>query len=293
MSAAVVRAAVRAADLELAVWCWGDEAAPPVVLVHGWADCGASFLAVARALAADFRVLAPDLRGFGDSGRAAHGYFFPDYLGDLDALLASPLVAGPVTLVGHSMGGNVCGLYAGVRPARVASLVLLEGFGMPDSRPEDAPRRYAAWLDRQGEASGLRDFDDFDALCAHLAKLAPRATRATLEEVARCWASPLGDGGWRLKMDPRHKRVNPVLYRRAEAAACWRATTAPVLLAAGDESDFRARFRGLDPLLDAQSHYRRCRVETITRAGHMMHWEQPLAVAALVREAAAAAVDVA
>jgi pimeloyl-ACP methyl ester carboxylesterase len=288
LTPAPARASVRATDVELAVWCWGDPDAPPVILVHGWADCGASFFAVAAGLAAEFRVMAPDLRGFGDSGRPAHGYFFPDYLRDLEALFASPLVAGPVTLVGHSMGGNVCGLYAGVRPARVASLVLLEGFGLPDSRPEDAPRRYAGWLDQQADEPGLRDFGDFDALRAHLAKLAPRASRAVLDEVAHCWAQPVGGGAWRLKMDPRHKLANPVLYRRAEAAACWRATTAPVLLAAGDESDFRARFRGLDPLEDARAHYRDCRVATIAGAGHMMHWEQPDAVGELVRQAAAA-----
>jgi len=80
--------------------------------------------------------------------------------------------------------------------------------------------------------------------------------------------------------------MNAVLYRRAEAAACWAATTAPVLLAAGAESDFRERFRGLDPLLDAAAHYRECRVETIARAGHMMHWEQPARLAALIRSAA-------
>ncbi len=272
------------ADVELTTWCWGPAGAPIIVLVHGWADTGASFAAVACDLARDFRVVAPDLRGFGESGWAAQGYWFPDYLRDLDAVFDSSLVDGPVTLVGHSMGGNVCGLYAGVRSERVASLVLLEGFGMPDSRPLDAPRRYAAWLDQQRESFTWRDFASFDALLGHLRRLAPNAVEEVLEHVARCWARPV-DGGWRLKMDPRHKLMNAVLYRRAEAAACWAATTAPVLLAAGAESDFRERFRGLDPLLDAAAHYRGCRVETIARAGHMMHWEQPAQVAALIRSA--------
>jgi len=284
--AAPTRSAVHAADVELATWCWGQHGAPTIVLVHGWADTGASFAAVASELARDFRVIAPDLRGFGESGWATQGYWFPDYLRDLDAVFESNLVEGhgPVTLVGHSMGGNVCGLYAGVRSERVASLVLLEGFGMPDSRPQDAPRRYAAWLDQQRETFTWRHFASFDALFGHLRKLAPRAADEVLVQVAHCWARPV-DGGWRLKMDPRHKLMNAVLYRRAEAAACWAATTAPVLLAAGDESDFRARFRDLDPLLDAASQYRNCRVESIARAGHMMHWEQPSRVAELIRSA--------
>jgi len=276
-------------DCALAVWCWGAPTAPVLVLVHGWADCGASFEAVARELAADHRVLAPDLRGYGDSSWLANGYWFPDYLRDLEAVFESSLVHGPVTLVGHSMGGNVCGLYAGIRPARVASLVLLEGFGLPASRPTDAPRRYAQWLDQQREAAGFRDFVDEAALLAHLKKLAPRAADAVLAQVARCWARPVDGGGWRLKMDPRHKHYNPVLYRREEAAACWRATQAPVLLVAGAESGFRARFHGLDPLADAANHYRDVQVETLADAGHMMHWEQPAAVAALLRGAAARA----
>ncbi len=284
MIAAPTRSAVHAADVELATWCWGSPGAPTIVLVHGWADTGASFAAVASELARDFRVIAPDLRGFGESGWAAQGYWFPDYLRDLDAVFESSLVDGPVTLVGHSMGGNVCGLYAGVRAARIASLVLLEGFGMPDSRPADAPRRYAAWLDQQRETFSWRDFTSFGALLGHLRKLAPQAADEVLAQVAHCWARPV-DGGWRLKMDPRHKLMNAVLYRRAEAVACWQATTAPVLLAAGDASDFRDRFRGLDPLQDAATHYRTCRVETVARAGHMMHWEQPARVAELIRSA--------
>ncbi len=286
---AATRVKLRTADCELAVWCWGPETAPVVVLVHGWADCGAGFGPVARNLAVDHRVLAPDLRGFGDSSWAAGGYWFPDYLRDLEAVFDSPLVRGPVTLVGHSMGGNVCGLYAGIRPARVASLALLEGFGLPNTCPSEAPRRYAQWLTQHAADPELRDFEDETALLRHLQRLAPRAERAVVAEIARCWARPVGGGAWRLKMDPRHKRCNPVLYRRAEAAACWRATRAPVLLVAGRESDFRARFGDLDPLVDAARHYRDVRIETLPGAGHMMHWERPAAVATLVRSAAARA----
>lgn len=279
------RASVSTADAELAVWCWGKDRAPAIVLVHGWADCGTSFASVARLLADDFRILAIDLRGFGESTWPAQGYWFPDYLRDLDALFNSPLVRGPVTLVGHSMGGNVCGLYAGVRPENVARLVLLEGFGLPPSKPGDAPRRYREWLDQEPEAPRWRDFASFDTLLSHLRKLAPRATAPVLEEVAHAWARP-HDAGWQLKMDPRHKRMNPVLYRREEAIACWRATLAPVLLVAGDSSDYLSRFRDLNPLTDAASHYANHQTATVADAGHMLHWEQPDAVARLVRSAA-------
>ena len=127
---------------------WGAEDAPKIFMQHGWMDVAASFQFVVDCLQQDWHVIAHDWRGFGLTERAsADCYWFADYLGDLDALLAHYSPDEPVNLVGHSMGGNVATLYAGVRPERVAKLVNLEGFGLPATQPEQAPERYA---DRQG-----------------------------------------------------------------------------------------------------------------------------------------------
>lgn len=273
-------------DVELAVWHWGNPAAPPVVLVHGWGDSGATFAAVAASLHEDFFLIAPDLRGYGESPPTAGGYWFPDYLRDLDACLDALSGTRPVTLVGHSMGGNVCGLYAGIRPARIASLVLLEGFGLPPTSPDEAPDRYRRWLDQTRQPPALRDFVDEAALMRHLQRLAPTADEAVLRQVLPRWAKRLPDGAWRLRMDPAHKGVHAVMYRREEAAACWRATTAPVTLVAGSVSDYLDRFRGFDPLADCAQYYPACTRHVLAGAGHMLHWEQPQAVAALIRAAA-------
>ena len=99
---------------------WGDPRDPKLVLLHGWMDVSASFQFLVDALRRDWYVIAPDWRGFGLSEWVAGGYWFPDYIGDLEALVAQVSPDAPVSLVGHSMGGNVAGLYAGVRPARVA-----------------------------------------------------------------------------------------------------------------------------------------------------------------------------
>lgn len=273
-------------DVRLAVWHWGDPASPPIVLVHGWGDSGATFAAVAASLAQDFFLVAPDLRGFGESPATPGGYWFPDYLKDLDACLDAMTRARPITLVGHSMGGNVCGLYAGIRPARVASLVLLEGFGLPATTPAEAPDRYRRWLDQHHQPPALRDFVDEAALFRHLQRLAPTAPEAVLRQVLPRWAVRLPDGAYRLRMDPAHKGVHAVMYRREEAAACWQATTAPVTLVAGSASDYLARFRGFDPLADCARYYPGSARHTLEGAGHMLHWEQPAAVAALIRTAA-------
>ena len=126
---------------------WRGDPAQRMVLLHGWMDVSASFQFLVDALARDWDVVAPDWRGYGltDWGRS-DCYWFPDYLADLDALLERIQPDAPANLAGHSLGGNVACLYAGVKPQRIAKLVNLEGFGMAPTRPEQAPRRYARWL---------------------------------------------------------------------------------------------------------------------------------------------------
>ncbi|MBP6159846.1 MAG: alpha/beta hydrolase, partial [Giesbergeria sp.] len=130
---------VRIRSLDYHVWRWGapEADAPPLVLVHGWMDVGASYQFMVDALSEAFvqgrTILAPDWRGFGLTKPPAptDHYAFADYLADLDQLLDHCAGDRPVDLVGHSMGGNIAMMYAGVRPARVRRLVNLEGFGMP------------------------------------------------------------------------------------------------------------------------------------------------------------------
>lgn len=276
------RTDLRRGGMRLTVWEWGHRAQPPIVCVHGWGDTGASFAFVAAHLAESFHVIAPDLRGFGASAWASDGYWFPDYLADLEVVLDHFVPDGPFVLVGHSMGGNIAGLYAGVRPERVSRLVLLEGFGMPPTRADQAPGRYRRWLDELRADNPLRDFESREALVAHLRKLAPHAPDGVLETLVELWARPVEGQRWRLKMDPAHKRVNPVLYRREEASACWAQTLAPVLLISARQSDIATRFPRFDVMTEASTRYRDARQAWVDGAGHMLHWEQPRAVAALV-----------
>src|SRR4051794_24585352 len=132
---------------------WPSPGAPKMVLLHGWMDVSASFQFLVDALRCDWDVYAPDWRGYGLTGWGrADCYWLPDYIADLDFILQQ-IETGPVNLVGHSLGGNVAAIYAGVRTGRVAKLVNLEGFGMQATRPEQAPKRYARWLDELREPS--------------------------------------------------------------------------------------------------------------------------------------------
>ena len=267
------RLPIRGADY--AVTEWGDRKAPLLVYLHGFGDCGATFQFVVDALAEDWFVVAPDWRGFGATEVAAAAFWFPDYLADLDQLLQHYSPDVPARLIGHSMGGNVAGLYAGARPERVAAFVNLEGFGLPDSDPDDAPQRYRAWLEKARGVPAPVERPGFDMLAELIARRSPRVEPAQAQFVARCWAEATPAGQVRLRMHPAHKLPNPVLYRRAEAEACWRAVTADVLLVAGRRSDF-------PPPHDLP--FPHSRAAWVEDSGHMLHFEQPAAVARLIED---------
>ncbi|HTH45584.1 MAG TPA: alpha/beta fold hydrolase, partial [Oxalicibacterium sp.] len=200
---------------------WGCDDAPIIVMLHGWMDVSASFQFLADAFTRDWHVIAPDWRGFGLSDAAPGGYWYPDYLADLDAILDHYAPARPVYLLGHSLGANVAGIYAGVRPARVAKLIDIEGFGMPITPPTEAPARYAQWLDALQAPGGLRPYPTLQDVAARLQKTNPRLGDARAAFLARHWAAQNEDGSWRILADAQHRLPNPTLYRVEEVLACW------------------------------------------------------------------------
>lgn len=270
---------------------WGDRslarpARPTLVMAHGWMDVGASFQFVVDAMAAERHVIAFDWRGFGRTDTpGADSYWFPDYLGDLDALLDALSPDAPVDLLGHSMGGNVVMLYGGVRPQRVRRLVNLEGFGMPETKPHHAPRRYAQWLDELKAPQTLRDYASLDEVAERLLKNNPRLAPARAAWLAAHWAERSADGRWRILGDPAHKRTNPVLYRKEEVLECWRRIEAPVLWVEGAATDIAKWWGDRYPRADFESRLAvvpRLQRATLADAGHMLHHDQPEALAAVL-----------
>ena len=259
-------------------------AGTPVVLLHGFMDCGATFQFLVDALTNGRALVAPDWRGFGQSPWSPDGYWFPDYFADLEAWLDEWCPEQAADVVGHSMGGNIALMFAGLRPGRVRRLVTLEGFGLPDSRAEMAPARYRAWLDALRAPEPATIFPGLEALAAVLRKRNSRLTPERAEFVARCWSETLPDGRVRLRFDPAHKRVNPVLYRREEAAACWREVRAPVLYVAGAESEFMQRLQGAADPDAMRAHIPQLEPRVVPGSGHMLHHDQPEAVARLIED---------
>ena len=259
---------------------WGERTSDPIVLLHGFLDCGATWQFLVDRLPASWTLVAPDWRGFGDSEWVPGGYWFPDYFADLDALLDTLVPQSRARVIGHSMGANVAKMYGGIRPQRMQWLANLEGLGLARTRPEDAPKRYAHWLDEVKDPFKEGRYESIEQLASILRMRNPRLTADRAAFVARAWSRPEPDSAEvRLRFDPRHRLVNPILYRREEAEACWARLEIPMLLVMGELSDHRARQTSY--VTDEQLHglFRKLRLVTVPGTGHMMHHEDPEAVA--------------
>ncbi len=268
------------------VRCWGPLAAPKLFLLHGWMDVSASFQFLVDELARDWRLLAPDWRGFGRSQWNDDAYWFPDYIADLDVMLAHYSPVHPARLIGHSLGGNAACLYAGIRPDRVERLVTLEGFGMRMSNPGEAPERYGKWLSDMRAPRANNRYADRAAFAARLRRANPRLK----QEQADFLALHLGaerDGTIEIAADPYHRLPNPILYRVDDAKACWSKVVAPVLWVAASDSFIMKTFAdesGRADYLSRIACFADIRVETVNDAGHNLHHDQPQTVARLIEE---------
>ena len=288
-------------NLNYHVWAWG-QAAPgvaPLVLVHGWMDVAASYQFVVDALSDAFmqgrQVIAPDWRGYGlTSGAPVDNYWFPDYMADLDLLIDHYAPDRPVDLVGHSLGGNVVMYYAGIRPERIRRLVNLEGFGGPATRPDQAPKRYAKWMDdlkklQRGELA-LRAYDEVAGVARRLSRTNPRLARDRAGQdkaqwLASHWARENGSGKWEILGDPAHKIVSAQLIRVDEMLEIYKCITMPLLAVEASDESLTGWWKGKFTLDDYHERLKAvpdCRIAVVQDAGHMLHHDQPEELARLL-----------
>jgi pimeloyl-ACP methyl ester carboxylesterase len=190
--------------------------------------------------------------------------------------------ASPASIVGHSMGGNIANLYAGLRPERVRCVVNLEGLGLPRTSAQDAPKRMRKWLDQIKSPTLEKSYNSFEQLASVIQFRYKRFSPAAAAFVARVWGVPDENDRVRLAADPRHHWVNPILYKREDAEATWREIRAPLLMVLGAESDYLTRL-GADGTIEAlHAAYPDAEVVSIAAAGHMLHIERPEAVAPVI-----------
>ena len=248
--------------------------------MHGFTDLAWGWAWVAERLAPHGRVVAPDLRGHGDSGRVGDGgyYYFMDYVADLDDVVAQS-VTGELVLVGHSMGGSVCSYWAGTRPDKLHRLALLEGLGPPDMANMDGPTRTAMWIDAWKAARGKQKaLPSLDVAVQKMMEKDPLLPEAIARQLAEVGTRTV-PGGFTWRHDPLHMTMGPYPYRLDTAIRYWTRITCPVLIVDGEASKLNL------PIAERaarRAHFANHRHATVPGAGHALQRHQPAAVAELV-----------
>lgn len=272
-----------AAGLRLSFLEWGDPAAPALVLLHGGLEHAHAWDAIASVLAADWRVIAPDLRGHGDSQWACGpDYGVLDFAADLAALFRH-LDLRSAHIVGHSLGGAVALHFAALYPEHVRGVCAIEGLRPVSLKgPESDEERIDAirtWADRRDAAGGdrKRTYADLDAATDRLMAHDPLLTADLARHLAREGTVP-ADGGLRWKYDRRVRQQSLSGLLGPHPSAFWRRISCPVLLVYG------ARSWAASPAEDGRlAHFRQARVETVQDAGHNVHHHQPAAFLHLLK----------
>jgi pimeloyl-ACP methyl ester carboxylesterase len=260
---------------------WGNAGAPVLLLVHGGRDHCRSFDAMARALRPHFHVVAPDMRGHGDSDWARGGsYSLTEYVYDLSRLVRS-IRAERVTIVGHSMGGMVGLVYSGTFPEQVTALVVLDGVTvLPGAKPAPANERIAKWV---GQLDKLEDRKPHRYSTIEDAAAQMRARNARLPiELAHHLASHgvrrNEDGTYSWKFDPYQRAMGPHRLSADDHVSLWARISCPTLLLQAEESFLESAKRH-----DLARYFPQARAEVISGAGHWLQHDKPDEVLAAIQ----------
>lgn len=255
---------------------WGNETAPPLLLVHGGRDHCRNWDWVAEALRDDFHVIAPDLRGHGDSEWIRGGtYTTLDYVYDI-AQLIHQLELGPLSILSHSMGGSIALRYAGLFPETVKQMVVMEGLGPP---PEMVKKRMnipvekglRGWVEQMRKASGrvVRRYGSIDQAVDRMQEANPHLSDAQARHLTVHGVNRNEDGSYSWKFD-NYMRVFPSQgMQPGQTEHIWSLIPCPILMLRGAES------WATDPVADGRAaHFQKAQFEVIENAGHWMHHDQ-------------------
>jgi pimeloyl-ACP methyl ester carboxylesterase len=255
---------------------WGNPSAPTLILVHGGFDHARSWDWTARALAQDYHVIAPDLRGHGDSGWSADGsYLIANLVYDL-AQLIDMLGRSPVMIVGHSLGGSVSLRYAGLYPEKVHRIVAIEGLGLAPARLKDKkekplPDEWREWIDKR-RARAAKPPRRYPTIEAAVGRMRERNEHLSVEQALHLTNHGMNrneDGSYSWKFDPYLNVMAPHAASDMDLPAFWEQITCPTLLCLGLDS------WASNPVKDGRiKHFRDARLVEFARAGHWLHHDQ-------------------
>jgi pimeloyl-ACP methyl ester carboxylesterase len=255
---------------------WGNPSAPPLLLIHGGRDHCRNWDWMAARLRQDWHVIAPDLRGHGDSQWSPDGnYSMSGYIYDLAQLIHQQNLA-PVTIVAHSLGGNIAIRYAGIYPENVRKLVAIEGLGpSPKMIAERARKsigeRMREWIDENRGLAGRQSRryasieEAFKRMQDENKHLSPEQAR----HLTQHGVSQNEDGSYSWKFDNYVRAWPPYDMTQAEMEWLWQQISCPTLLVYGKES------WASNPEGDGRSkNFKNAKVVSFERAGHWVHHDR-------------------
>ncbi len=253
---------------------WGNPEAPPLLLIHGNRDHAHNWDWAAARLQERYHVIAPDLRGHGDSQWSTGSTYAPaEFVYDIAQLVHQQQLA-PLRIVAHSLGGNVALRYAGTFPADVERLVVIEGWGgiVPGHRRPAPPARMRAWVKAQRSLATRqpRRYATLDDAYRRMLEANPHLSAKQARHLTIHGANQNEDGTYTWKFD-NYIHTSQVLDLPADdVRALWRNIACPVLLLSGSESWLR---NGGDPgeLVGAFADARHVVVDG---AGHWVQHDQ-------------------
>ncbi len=256
---------------------WGNHGAPPLILQHGGRDHCRSWDWVAEQLRSDWHVICPDLRGHGDSEWTNTGYYpVNSYVYDL-AQLIHQLELAPVTIVAHSLGGNVALRYTGLYPDNVRKLVAIEGLGPSPKVAEEMAKtnwqdHWRGWADvkRQASARLPKRYKSFDDALDRMHEANSYLTRAQAEHLTRNGSIRNEDGTYSWKFDPHLHAWPPSDFSPDQMEELWGQITCPTLLVYGEDS------WASNPQVDGRMQYfgDNVSVSSYANAGHWVHHDR-------------------
>lgn len=255
---------------------WGNPQAPPLIVLHGGRDHCRNWDWVAQTLRRDWRVIAPDLRGHGDSQHApAGGYTMAAYVYDLAQLIHQQGLA-PVTLVAHSLGGNIALRYAGLYPEHVRKLAAIEGLGpspamLAERAKQPVHERFIGWIEEQRTlaARAPRRYPSHEAAFARMRAENPRLSPEQARHLTIHGVIQNEDGTYSWKFDNYVRSMPPGDLSPEALQTLWGRIRCPTLLVYGCES------WASNPARDGRlEHFQDARVLSVEGAGHWVHHDR-------------------
>ncbi|HVM80392.1 MAG TPA: alpha/beta hydrolase [Stellaceae bacterium] len=255
---------------------WGNPAAPPLLLLHGGQDHCRNWDWVAERLRNDWHIIAPDLRGHGDSQWSADGsYGIAGYVYDLAQLIHQQQLA-PVTIIGHSLGGNIALRYAGIHPEQVRRLVAIEGLGpspkvISERRKKSIAERMRKWIEEQRGLAGRqpRRYASIEEAFKRMQEANKHLSPEQARHLTQHGVNQNEDGTYSWKFDNYVRVWPPYDMAVEEVEQLWSRITCPTLLVYGKES------WASNPLDDGRArHFANAEVVIFEKAGHWVHHDR-------------------